>query len=309
MSKQLLEETFDKLSSQPYSWKLYFVKIDRRSDNPFTTYKVRFKNNNYLIKYAESLLNMVKKNQIKEIEAVKEYTGDNSKVSCDKLNIDNVLIKEQWDYLVETVGKSVDEKIEGKYQAYILEGEPIERGQVSVIMVKVSNPIVKLENKRNAVFRYTESNELDALSDEICKLYMNIDFVVLQRNLYSFNYKFEELFHMEKTMQKIKARAMEQILEIDAFADSEKFSELAKCYKSPRTFITLKQERIDRLVDEDSRVKVAKLLKIPVDENGKLNISTEKEANLFIKYLCFKIFQEAETNDLLEATSVSKIIR
>ena len=264
---------------------------------------------NYLIKYAESLLNMVKKNQIKEIDSVKEYTGDNSKVSCDKLNIDSVLIKEQWDYLVETVGNSVDEKIEGKYQAYILEGEPVERGQASVIMVKVSNPIVKLENKRNAVFRYTESDELDALSDEICKLYMNIDFVVLQRNLYSFNYKFEELFHMEKTMQKIKARAMEQILEIDAFADSERFSELAKSYKSPRTFITLKQERIDRLVDEDSRVKVAKLLKIPVDGNGKLEIFTEEEAGLLIKYLCFKIFQEAETNDLLEAASVSKIMR
>ena len=111
------------------------------------------------------------------------------------------------------------------------------------------------------------------------------------------------------SMQKIKARAMEQILEIDAFADSERFSELAKSYKSPRTFITLKQERIDRLVDEDSRVKVAKLLKIPVDGNGKLEIFTEEEAGLLIKYLCFKIFQEAETNDLLEAASVSKIMR
>lgn len=307
MSKQLLEETFDKLSSQPYSWKLYFVKIDRRSDNPFTAYKVRFKNNNYLLKYAESLLNMVKKYQIDGIDSVKEYTGDNSKVSCDKLNVDNVLIKEQWDYLVETVGNSLDEKIEGKYQAYILEGEPVERGQTSVIMVKVSNPIVKLENKRNAVFRYTESDELDALSDEICKLYMNIDFVVLQRNLYSFNYKFEELLHMEKTMQKIKAQAMEQILEIDAFVDKERFSKLVKSYRSPRTFITLDQERIDKLKDVDTRIKVARELEIPINEEGKLEILSEKEATILIKYLCFKVFLEAETNNLLEAASVSKI--
>lgn len=307
MSKQLLEETFDKLSSQPYSWKLYFVKIDRRSDNPFTAYKVRFKNNNYLLKYAESLLNMVKKYQIDGIDSVKEYTGDNSKVSCDKLNVDNVLIKEQWDYLVETVGNSLDEKIEGKYQAYILEGEPVERGQTSVIMVKVSNPIVKLENKRNAVFRYTESDELDALSDEICKLYMNIDFVVLQRNLYSFNYKFEELLHMEKTMQKIKAQAMEQILEIDAFVDKERFRKLVKSYRSPRTFITLEQERIDKLKDVDTRIKVARELEIPINEEGKLEILSEKEATILIKYLCFKVFLEAETNNLLEAASVSKI--
>lgn len=71
----------------------------------------------------------------------------------------------------------------------------------------------------------------------------------------------------------------------------------------------LLKETFDKLVDEDSRVKVAKLLKIPVDRNGKLEISTEEEAGLLINYLCFKIFQEAETNNLLETASVSKIMR
>ena len=87
----------------------------------------------------------------------------------------------------------------------------------------------------------------------------------------------------------------------------ETFKSLASQYKSSRTFITLKSERVSRIKNKQSRKSIAKMLKLPLDANGDFAITTADEASLLIRYLCFKIFQDNETKDVLEANTVTKL--
>lgn len=96
MDKELFIEMLEDIGRSSYSWALYFFKIDRRNNNPYTAYKVRFKNDRYLPEYAQSLVNMIAKYQLGKITDIKDYTGENTKVSCDKIETSNELVKEQW---------------------------------------------------------------------------------------------------------------------------------------------------------------------------------------------------------------------
>jgi hypothetical protein len=89
--------------------------------------------------------------------------------------------------------------------------------------------------------------------------------------------------------------------------DIDTFKSLASQYKSSRTFITLKPERINRIKNKRSRKSVADMLHLPLDTNGNFAITTAEEASLLIRYLCFKIFQDNETKDVLEANTVTKL--
>lgn len=307
MDKASLVETLENISTSSYSWALYFFKIDRRNNNPYTAYKVRFKNNTYLPNYANSLIEMVVRCQLGKINDIKEYTGENTKVSCDIIATSNELVKEQWDYFVLDIAEASDEKVEGKYHGYVLEGVPTNRDEKSVVFLKMANPIINLKNKRNAVFTFDSNSELSEMTDEVCKLYMDTDCVVVDEHIYSFNYKFEDLFNIEKTMQKVKNKAIEEIVKIDAFADREQFELLAKAYKSPRTFITLKSERIERIKNKAKRKKIADMLKIDVSEDGKFKFKNTEEVSLLIRYLCFKVFKDDETKELLEANNVTQL--
>lgn len=307
MDKALLVETLENISTSSYSWALYFFKIDRRNNNPYTAYKVRFKNNVYLPNYANSLIEMVVRCQLGKINDIKEYTGENTKVSCDSIETSNELVKEQWDYFVLDIAEASDEKVEGKYHGYVLEGVPANRDKKSVVFLKMANPIINLKNRRSAVFTFDTNSELAEMTDEVCKLYMDTDCMIVDEMIYSFNYKFEDLFNIEKTMQKVKGKAIEEIVAIDAFEDREQFELLAKAYKSPRTFITLKRERVERIKNKAKRKRVAEMLKIDVSEEGKFKFRNSEEVSLLLRYLCFKVFKDDETKELLEANNVTQL--
>ena len=109
-------------------------------------------------------------------------------------------------------------------------------------------------------------------------------------------------------MQKVKARALEQIIAIDAFENKSEFEQMAKAYKSPRTFITLKNERVERITNKTKREQVATMLQIKMSNDGRFVFENEEEVSLLIRYLCFKVFKDAETDDLLEANNVTKLL-
>ena len=75
MDKNLLIKTLKNVRENIYSWSLYFFRIDRRNNNPFTAYKIRFKNDKYLPEYAVLLIDMVIKYQLEKITDIKDYTG------------------------------------------------------------------------------------------------------------------------------------------------------------------------------------------------------------------------------------------
>lgn len=307
MDKKLLVETLEKVDTSSYSWALYFFKIDRRNNNPYTAYKVRFKNDQYLAAYAKALAGMVANRQLDKVNEIRDYTGENTKISCDRIETGNELVKEQWDYFVMDIVNASDEKVEGKYHGYVVEAVPTSSEDKTIVFVKMANPIINLKNKRSSVFMFDDNSELAEMTDEVCKLYMDTDCIVVDEKIYSFNYKFEELFSIEKTMQKVKNKALDEIVSIDAFDNKEEFEQMARAYKSPRTFITLKSERVERIKNKAKRKKIANMLKIEVNDDGKFVFKNDEEVSLLLRYLCFKVFKDDETKELLEANNVTQL--
>ncbi|WP_370781766.1 hypothetical protein [Eubacterium ventriosum] len=116
---------------------------------------------------------MVVKYQLGKITEIKDYTGEKTKFSCDRIETNNGLVKEQWDYFVEDIACASDEKIEGKYNGYVLEGTSSNNDGKSLVFLKMANPIINLKNKRSVVFTFDADNELAEMTDEVCKLRMD----------------------------------------------------------------------------------------------------------------------------------------
>lgn len=308
MSKEILTTACSSDNADNFVWSMCFYKIDRRAKGqPYKFYKIRFKNDAYLLTYAKSLMGCVNTYQISPIEVVQEYDGENTKVSCDKIALDNELISMQWKSFVDAFEKATEEKIKGKVNGYALFGESkTDEGQ-TITFIKTANPITNLTNKKTVVFTTTANDELEMFSDTVCRLFLNTDIVVIGQTMYTYNHNFEALFDLEKTMAKVKVAAIDQMLGTNSIADPETFKTYASQYTSNRTFITLKQERIDRITDKRKRKAVASMLKIDLDESGDFIIDSKEKASYLIKYLCYKIFKDGETNDILEASTISTL--
>ena len=203
MSKQFLQSVFSKIENDNYVWSLYFFRIDHRGrQQPYLTYKVRFKNNTYLPTYANSLINATRRFQIEPLSCVQDYDGENTKVTCDKISVENALISEQWNSFFNSDSAATDKKIKGSLQGYILTGQPTNSELIPITFVKIANPITKVNSKKSIVF--TDSNdELDLMSDDVYRLYLTVDFIVLNKVMYTFNHSFEKLFNIEKTMSRL----------------------------------------------------------------------------------------------------------
>lgn len=309
MSKETLFGICNTDKVEFYTWSIFFYKIDRRSRaQPYKFYKVRFKNDQYLLAYAKSLMGSVNKFQITPIDAVQEYDGTNTKVSCDKIALDHELISLAWTNFVHALGSASDDKIKGKVNGYVLFGEAQDDENNSIAFIKTANPITNLTNKRSVIFTTTAQDELDLFTDTVCRLYLNTDIIVTDSVMYTFNHNFETLFDIENTMTKIKSVAIDTMVATNAFSDAEVFKAYALQYTSSRTFITLKPERVERVKDKRKRKSVASMLKIDLDELGNFVIGSKEQASTLIKYLCFKIFKDGETNDVLEASTVSTLL-
>ncbi len=309
MSKEWLENKVADAGKNRYSWTLYFFKIDRRSRNPYIVHKIRFRKGDTLQAYAEKLMEMVGKYQIGKIELVQPYTGENSQVACDKISLESPFIREGWEYLLHDIAEAGDRKISGKYNGYILTGAPAREGEASITLIKMANPVIEMQKQKSIAFGFTGKGELDMMADDICRLYMDTDMIIIGDWLYSFNLKVELLFNMEKTMNKIRDQSIERMKETGALADGEAFLRFAKSYPSSRTFITLNGERMQRLKDGKKRREIAKILALKTDRQGRICVADKEEASLLIRYICFKIFKDFETEGLLEGNNITKVKR
>jgi len=307
MSLELLKSAISTASKSNYGWSLYFFKIDRRKENPYLVYKIKFKKDSYLSDYSSKLCEMINKFQIEKLEDVQKYDGANSKLSCDKLGTDNDLIAEQWEYFTQSVGEATDNRLSGKYQGYILVGQPAKKDadKQPIVFVKAGNPVAKLKSDKSIIFTCSPENELeDITTEEIYRLYFSADFIVIGKTLYTFTYMFETIFNIEKTMKRFKMTSIDNIVDTGAFSDGSRTQQLMISYKSSRTFLSLNQNRINRLSNPDGRKYIAGLLKLNIDASGAIKIDTEDQANKMIKYLCYKIFQDKETDNVIEVNSV-----
>lgn len=49
------------------------------------------------------------------------------------------------------------------------------------------------------------------------------------------------------------------------------------------------------------------MLKIDISDEGKFLFKNDEEVSLLIRYLCFKVFKDDETKELLEANNVTQL--
>jgi hypothetical protein len=171
----------------------------------------------------------------------------------------------------------------------------------------MASPTIELKSKKSMLYKNTVKNELDLITYTYYMLYLSKGFVVIMQEIYAFNHFFESLFDLEKTMSRVKNLAIEKMIDTNALSNAEEFKHYSSQYKSLRTFITLGEDRLRRLRDKRSRARIATMLKVPLNEEGFLNIMDYKMTSLLIRYLCYKIFQDSETDDVLEATTISRI--
>lgn len=308
MRKSILRKAVASAQSG-YTWSMYFFKIDRRNKKqPFTATKIRFKNNSYLDDYTAELLWAVAAHQIEPLTDVQQYDGFNTKSSCDRITTGNPLIAQQWEMFSGSLACASDAPLPGKTQGYALCGQPTKEGDCKpIILVKLANPVITLENKRSVAYKSNADHELDMISDTLYRFYLTVDFIVYNANLYAFGHAFETLFDIEKTLQKVKMQSIQTIVKAEIFADASQFQHLAKQYHSPRTFLTLNEKRLLRIQNESNRIRVAEKFHLKLDESNQFKIDTMREASLLIKYLCYKVFCDDETQDILEASSVIRL--
>lgn len=305
MEKEKIIKLLGEVNNGNYSWVLYFLKIDRRhKGNPYFVYKHTFKNKDYLTDYAQKLVEMIKKNQMESIECIQDYDGSNSKTTCDKIHLSSELISGEWKKLVDSVSGAPREQIGGKYQGYILDGHCVSEDLPDIAIIKAGNPIISLDRKNSRVFTYSDSGELGNITDDLCRLYLMADSLVINDTMYSFNLNFESIFQLEKTIHKIKRERVEQMINTNAFVDAEMTKKMFMAYTSPKSFLTLRPQRLDKLKNEEGRKELKAILGIKIAKNGLIKIKTQEEANLLVKYLCYKIFQDKETDNLIEVNSV-----
>ncbi|MEG0270401.1 MAG: DUF4868 domain-containing protein, partial [Clostridia bacterium] len=297
----------DSLKSNSYSWSLYFFKIDRRSANPFNVSKVRFKSSTYLSDYAQSLISTVRKFQVDSISCVQEYDGENTKVSCDKIELNNEILSSSWQQLCVATAEAGEANLKGTVMGYILCGQSADADIKQITMVKVASPIIKVTNKRHVTFSATTDDELDIISDDLFRLYLTIDFFVVGNWFYAFNHSFEKVFNIESTLKKVKSSAVDEIVATNAFSDCANYKKFAHEYKSACTFITLKKERLEKIKTVSGRLEIAETLNISFNEHNEFIVQDEKQASLLIRYLCYKIIKDDESKDLLEVGTISKV--
>ena len=303
MTKEQILEFFD--NGANYTWTLYFFTINKHAKNPYRAYKVKMKDVNMVTNYANNLLRCVKEFQLDKINNIQEYNGANPNLTCDTLSVNNDLIKDNWNNLVRQISEPSTTELKNKIKGYVVVGQPKNDDVASFSLFKIANPIFNVNNKKSQVYK-KNNEELDPFSDDLYRLYLTADFFVIGEDLYTLNYKFEEIFDMEKTLQKLKVDSVNEILSLNCFKGDE-FKEYITSYSHPRTFITLNKERMDRMKDEAERKKIAEILKITINEACEFENLTNEQSLLLIKYLCYKVLKDGESGNLFEVSQAVKL--
>lgn len=292
-------------SGNDYTWSLFFFTINKKANNPYKAYKIKMKDPNLIVNYANNLLGCVKNAQLDKIENIEDYDGDNPNLTCDKIETTNDLIKTNWNNLIEQIAQPTTTDIKNKVKGYVLLGQPKNEDVPSFSLFKMANPIFNVNDRKSQVFKKTD-NELDPFTDYLYRLYLNVDFFVINNTLYALNYKFEETFDLEKTLQKLKMDTIDRIIETGCF-NGEEFKDYANSYSHPKTFITLSEERLNKLKDGRQRANIGKMLKLSMNENNEfINLTNEQSLRL-IKYLCYKIMKDGESGFLFEVSQAVKL--
>lgn len=302
-----IEELMKLLKNEEYAWSLYFFRKDKRCKNqPFSAYKKRYKDSSRLDKYVQDLLTSIRLIQFAKVDKIEEYNGMNANIACARIEINNDLIKSAWENFSASIKIATDKSFEGKIVGYAICGEPINESDKPITFVKFSCPNIQLSNKNSIVYKENPQEELEAMTDNYYRLFWFVDMIVYDDNIYLFNNNFEAVFDIEKAVRKVRTNAIEKIINTNLIENITEFKDFAESYSSPKVFISLSQERLDRLKTLPNRKEIAETHELHLTEDGKIIILTEEDFKNFINFVCLKTVCEDGTKIIYSVNSATK---
>ena len=292
-----------------YIWTLYFFNSRKRRNSGYIYegHKVRFTNNADLISYSKQLLRAVTEYQLNPLCEVEEYNGFNTKCSCDRLCVNDEIISENFTAFRNSIINAAFADVKDSYKGYLLEGQPaMDSDGVVITFLRFANPTAKLKTKKSVFYKKAEDSSLDEITEQFYRMYLTVDAILINDQLYNFTHAFERIFDVEQTLHKVKAQAIQTIVDAGFIANGDTFSKYAQSTNA-RTFITLSNDRIQRASDADNRNSIASDFNVPLESNGLFHISESEHTSRLLKYFCYKAFKDSETNELLEASGITKM--
>jgi hypothetical protein len=308
MDKTYLEKCLE-AAERDYIWTLYFFssRKQRNAGYSYDSHKVRFTRNADLYSYATQVLRAVMEFQLAPVSQVEEYNGYNTKCSCDRLSVEDEIISVNFSDFRDSLARAIEADVKDSYKGYILEGQPDrDTSGATITFLKFANPTTKLKSKKSIFYKKSENNSLDEVTEQFFRMYLTVDAVLIENNLYTFNHAFEKIFDVEQTLKNVKLKAINTIVDAGFISNPDSFKEFAQSTNS-RTFVTLNDERVQRATSADNRITIGANYNIPLNEGGLFEILEKEQSSRLLKYICYKAFKDSETSDILEASSVSKL--
>ncbi len=297
MTKTEIKEIFDNIPNN-YTWKLYlFGKDSRSSGSPYKITKVNFKNPDEILNFGETLVECIKKYQLDKVSEIEDYCGENPKITCDLLDLNNEVILKNWNYFKASLDNPVINSTEKvKIKGYVISATPKIEGVRKILFIKKANPIIKGDKTKSKTFKIDEDNSLNNFNDKIYRFYLTVDFFVIDNILYTFNLNFEEIFVLEKTLSNLKNQAIETIFSKNYLSNEnkEKFQSLPS-----KMYLNLNEERLNKLDNEEERQTIAENLGLRI-ENGKFILSDLDKIKNLVRYLNNRIIREEGTGKTYE---------
>lgn len=290
-----------------YSWSLYFFKKDRRNkDQPFSSYKKRYRDSSGLNNYINGVINCVSNFQLGKLESIESYNGMNANIVCDFIPLQSDLINKEWNNFVQCIKDASDSRFDGKINGYAICGEPVNETLKPITFIKFSSPIIELKNNKCITYKDSPEEELDMLSDNYFRLYWGVDSLVYDGNFYTFNNSFETIFDIEKSVQKVKNKVVEKIINTNIIEKPDDFIAFSKSYKSPKAFISFDEERLDRVKDLQERQAVANDYGLQLSADNKFIINENSYFKNFLDFICLKSVCESGTKNIYKMNSATK---
>ena len=287
MSMELIKKIF--LAMPEYdAWSVQLLKIktSKRNGTSYLCRELIFTPENKMKDFvAEVSSRYIKeeKGDIYSFTGITEYDGSTISNTIYKLQIDNILIKDDCSLLIEAIGNPEVEidPLELRAQAYLLRGiVKIDDEEHSVKLVSMQNPVTTLKHKflrANGVFKEIE--------DKVISLRTSIDVMIYDDAVYMFTLAGEKLFDLERSYRATCSQKIEEIGNSNILNDIDSFSLIAGQGHNPRKFVSFNDSHFQKLKNANSRRKMAEKFKIPLD-GDKFDTTQDGAVDKIVKLLC-----------------------
>lgn len=289
MSLQKIQLAFIAMDNcEAWSIQLLRIKISKNKGTVYAAFSVNLAPQGKLTEIVKEISEHFvdgEKNELKSFVRVQDYDGTTDGNIIYKLNIQDPLIKEEYDTLINALANTEQEAdpLGQKLQAYVIQGDiKIGDEKKGVKLISMQNPITSLKHK----FLH-ENNTFKEIESKVLSLRSAIDVLILNDEIYFFSMAGEKLFNMERAYKAVCDNKVAMLEESGILYDNRVFGNVARTGHHPRMFVSFNEKRYQRLKNKKERKRYGELFQIPIKE-GKFDTSKAEAADKLVRLLCNK---------------------